>query len=102
MRNENIEQKVESTLTSLDHLSETDPGEFFAARTIQKMKNRSEVSQPISLVWKVAIAALIIFNIGSVVISNQNEDYVVEDAVSELSEDYFSSDLGINELDIVL
>ncbi len=94
MKNKYIEGQIEQTLDSLRKSSDVDPGPFFAAKTIAKMKSESEVEVfvGVSMVWRVALTLLVILNVGSLYISMQMDDNVSQDAVSELSSEYFTND----------
>jgi len=91
------EKRIEKVLNSLDNVS-ADPGEYFASKTIHRMKGSTQRNPSVSLVWKMAFAVLVLVNVASFTLPLTDTELLETDTISELTEEYFSYDSVIYDL----
>tara|TARA_Y100001972_G_C7655779_1_gene330271 strand:- start:143 stop:442 length:300 start_codon:yes stop_codon:yes gene_type:complete len=81
----NLEEEISKTLHSIDNIQRADPGPFFYTRLSAKMEVRP---MPLRWYWKVAMVALLAFNVGSFVLIGNSNTEDTEDGLNDISSEY--------------
>ncbi|MFT6882157.1 MAG: hypothetical protein ACI83W_000474 [Marinoscillum sp.] len=102
MSDEAINRLVDQTINSLEGRIAADPGPYFAAKTLARANSMEQSNVVLPLFWKLAMALILVLNIGTLAITYTQTDSSTNDEIGALSADYFNNDITTYQIELAL